>query len=429
MLKKSFDIKKGDIITITGAGGKTSLMFALARELSTVGKVLITTTTKIFTPTPYEYEELILPTHKIKGLAKNISIYGSKIENNKLHSLSYEEIYNIKNDFDFILIEGDGAKEKKIKAWNETEPCIPNFSTKVIGVINLEISSYKLIEENIHRYEIFEKIFSSYINKVIDKDFLVDYIKLGDFFKNYEGEKYIFFNGIDGENYLEKFSLALEICNHLKKENLSYNFIFGSIFQNTFFKYIPTDVIVMASGFSRRMGENKLRLPYRDTTLLGYTLEKLSFLPFYDIYICGREKWVEELTKKFNYIYLENKNAHLGQSESVKLGVKNSKGEGIVFFTGDQPLLTKESILKIYYNFLKYNYITIPKAEGERFSPVFFPKYKREELLKLEGDTGGREVIKNSSLIAFVEFIDKREFMDIDTPTEYQYINSLYIED
>lgn len=113
MLTKVFDIKKGDIITITGAGGKTSLMFSLARELSTLGRVLVTTTTKIFTPKIDEYEELILPNHKTKGLAKNIFIYGEKIENNKLHSLSYDKIFDLKKDFDYILIEGDGAKEKK----------------------------------------------------------------------------------------------------------------------------------------------------------------------------------------------------------------------------------------------------------------------------------------------------------------------------
>jgi len=426
MLTKVFDIKKGDIITITGAGGKTSLMFSLARELSTLGRVLVTTTTKIFTPKIDEYEELILPNHKTKGLAKNIFIYGEKIENNKLHSLSYDKIFDLKKDFDYILIEGDGAKEKKIKAWNNTEPCIPSFSTKVIGIINLDILDLKLEENNIHRFELFKEKFNCYINKTVDENFLIDYIKLGDFFKNSpSSKKYIFLNGIDEENYLEKFSLTLEVCNQLKKDNSSYNFVLGSIHNNYIFKYIPTDAIVMASGYSKRMGKNKLQLPYRDTNLLGYTLEKLSFLPFYNIYVCGREDWVESLAKKFNYIYLENKNAHLGQSESVKLGVSNSSGEGIVFFTGDQPLLTKNSILKIYFEFLKYNYITIPRAEGERFSPVFFPKYKRKELLNLEGDTGGREVIKNSSLISFVDFPNKIEFLDIDTPEEYQNIISL----
>ena len=172
MLTKVFDIKKGDIITITGAGGKTSLMFSLARELSTLGRVLVTTTTKIFTPKIDEYEELILPNHKTKGLAKNIFIYGEKIENNKLHSLSYDKIFDLKKDFDYILIEGDGAKEKKIKAWNNTEPCIPSFSTKVIGIINLDILDLKLEENNIHRFELFKEKFNCYINKTVDENFL-----------------------------------------------------------------------------------------------------------------------------------------------------------------------------------------------------------------------------------------------------------------
>ena len=34
---KEFNIEKGDIITITGAGGKTSLMFSLAKKLSNLG--------------------------------------------------------------------------------------------------------------------------------------------------------------------------------------------------------------------------------------------------------------------------------------------------------------------------------------------------------------------------------------------------------
>ncbi len=118
----------------------------------------------------------------------------------------------------------------------------------------------------------------------------------------------------------------------------------------------------------------------------------------------------------------------MGQSESIKLGVKNSEGEGIVFFTGDQPFLTTESILKLYYNFQRYNYITIPRVEKERFSPVFFPEDKKIELLKLEGDTGGREVIRNASLISFVDFYNSMEFLDIDTPEEYENVISIYFE-
>ena len=69
-------------------------------------------------------------------------------------------IFDLKKDFDYILIEGDGAKEKKIKAWNNTEPCIPSFSTKVIGIINLDILDLKLEENNIHRFELFKEKFN-----------------------------------------------------------------------------------------------------------------------------------------------------------------------------------------------------------------------------------------------------------------------------
>ena len=46
-MSELFNIIKGDIISITGAGGKTSLMFYLANQLKKRGTVLIATTTKI----------------------------------------------------------------------------------------------------------------------------------------------------------------------------------------------------------------------------------------------------------------------------------------------------------------------------------------------------------------------------------------------
>lgn len=417
---KSFDIQKGDVITITGAGGKTSLIFSLAKKLSKFGKVLITTTTKMFVPKLEEFEEMVISEKKVKGLEKNIFIYGKSIEDNKLLSLSFEEILKLKENFDFILIEGDGAKRKKIKAWNETEPCIPNFSTKVIGVVNLDIVFLELIEENIHRYELFCELFKKFLGKSINSDFLIEYIKKGNFFKNFFfGEKYIFFNGIDGKDYLEKFSIALEVCNKL---NYNYKIVLGSIKENNFFKFIPTDAIVMASGFSKRMRSNKLLLLYKNKTILDYTFEKLLKIPFLNIYVCGREEWVKKLSEKYKFIYLENKKAELGQSESIKLGMRNSAGEGVVFFTGDQPLLTIEIILKLYYNFQKNNGITIPKVDNKRFSPVFFPENKKNELLNIDGDVGGREVIKNSSILYFVDFKNEIEFKDIDTPEDYELL-------
>ena len=50
-LREGLKLEKGGVVSLVGAGGKTSLMFRLARELSIAGDaVLTTTTTKIFEP-------------------------------------------------------------------------------------------------------------------------------------------------------------------------------------------------------------------------------------------------------------------------------------------------------------------------------------------------------------------------------------------
>ncbi|MGL5542642.1 MAG: hypothetical protein ACRDB2_04840, partial [Fusobacteriaceae bacterium] len=55
-VEKIFGIVRGDVVSFTGGGGKTSLIFLLAEELSRKGRVLITTTTKIYIPSEEEYE-------------------------------------------------------------------------------------------------------------------------------------------------------------------------------------------------------------------------------------------------------------------------------------------------------------------------------------------------------------------------------------
>lgn len=426
MSYKNFNINKKDIVTITGAGGKTSLIFFLAKKLAQFGKVLITTTTKMYKPSSENYETLKIGDKTYLGKEKNISIIAKSEINGKITSLTYEEIEKLKDNFDYILIETDGAKEKLLKFWNDTEPCIPNFVTKVIGVINCEIFNQDFNENNIHRFKLAPKNLLEFNNKKIDADFLSRYILSADYFKNTPScaKKFIFFNGIDGENQLDKLDNSLKTINKILKEKDFPNIILGSIKNSEFYPYQKVDAVVMASGFSKRMGFNKLKLEYNNLSLLENCLKKLSSFPFNEVLVCGREEWIDILTKKYSFKYLNNLNAHLGQSESIKLGVKNSSGKGITFFTADQPLLSEKTILTLYYNFLKTNFITIPIVNNNRFSPVFFPDEKKAEFLKLEGDSGGKPIIKNSSLINLISFSSEKEFFDIDTEEDYYNIKS-----
>lgn len=428
MSYRNFNIDKKDIVAITGAGGKTSLIFFLAKKLAQFGKVLITTTTKMYKPSSENYETLKIGDKNYLGKEKNISIIAKSEINGKITSLSYEEIEKLKDNFDYILIEADGAKEKLLKFWNDTEPCIPNFVTKVIGVINCEIFNQDFNENNIHRFNLVPETLLDFINKKIDVDFLSRYILSADYFKDTPSyaEKFIFFNGIDGENQLDKLDNSLKTISKILKEKDFPNIILGSIKNSEFYPYQKVDAVVMASGFSKRMGFNKLKLEYNNISLLENCLKKLSSIPFNEVLVCGREEWIKSLSEKYNFKYLNNLNAHLGQSESIKLGVKNSNGKGITFFTADQPLLSEKTILTLYYNFFKTNLITIPVVNDNRFSPVFFPDEKKAEFLKLKGDSGGKPIIKNSSLINLISFSFEKEFSDIDTEEDYNNIKKGY---
>ncbi|WP_300361538.1 selenium cofactor biosynthesis protein YqeC [Fusobacterium sp.] len=217
---EKFNIKKGDIITVTGAGGKTSLIYLLSEELSKKGKVLITTTTKIYIPPKEKFESLEIIEERIKifGDNKNIFVIGKSILGNKIIGVDYQEVERLKEKFDYILVEGDGAKEKILKDWNETEPCIFPSSTKVIGVINLNILDLKINEENIHRFEIFKRNYSEYLEKKLDLNFLIKFILKGKFFHNsLNSEKYIFFNEV---NTVERKEIVEKIRDRLAKENI-----------------------------------------------------------------------------------------------------------------------------------------------------------------------------------------------------------------
>ena len=59
-LKKAFNIKPGEVISLVGGGGKTTLMFALAWELASSGNCVTTTTTRILEPLPSETPFLLV---------------------------------------------------------------------------------------------------------------------------------------------------------------------------------------------------------------------------------------------------------------------------------------------------------------------------------------------------------------------------------
>lgn len=159
----------GDVISIVGSGGKTTLMYCLARELAEQGKrVITTTTTKIFPPHPSESSHLIISDNervlinrtrelfkkeKLVTLAKNF--VGTKLE-----GLPHDMIDKIREQESgyIILNEADGARQLSLKAPNETEPVIPSSTTWILPVVGLDGIGKRNTEEYVFRPDYFSRL-------------------------------------------------------------------------------------------------------------------------------------------------------------------------------------------------------------------------------------------------------------------------------
>jgi probable selenium-dependent hydroxylase accessory protein YqeC len=164
-LREAFTINPGEIISLVGGGGKTTLMFALAHELVATGKcVVTTTTTKILPPLPSQTPLLLLDTdeedlirlllHNIEEY-RHISVASEKLTSGKLTGISTELVGRLAelNQVSYIIVEADGAAQKPLKAPNATEPVIPGNTTLVIPIVGIDAIGCRLTEENVFRPE------------------------------------------------------------------------------------------------------------------------------------------------------------------------------------------------------------------------------------------------------------------------------------
>ncbi len=189
-----FDIKGFEVVSVVGAGGKTSLIFYLANKID--GNVVITTSTKMRYPRDYN----VIIDDEINFDNRIIVTAKATIED-KIAGVN-EKIFANK-DWNCVLIEADGSKMKPLKGWGEHEPVIIKESSKTIGVIDITTLGMEVNKENIFRLEEFGKITEANGNVTIQN--LSDVVKNSNgLFKNTVGARIVFINKVESEELKEK---------------------------------------------------------------------------------------------------------------------------------------------------------------------------------------------------------------------------------
>ena len=165
------------VITLVGAGGKTTTAFWLARLFKQWGNaVCLTTTTKMYLPDSNQADHVI-PIEAIYDnrtdnrhrdfAAPNITFcYRTLLPDNqkngkcKVTGVNENDLSRLKNHMPFtvFIIEGDGSRSLPIKAPHRHEPCIPSYSDMVIGVTGAEAINRRALPEQIHHWPAFSAL-------------------------------------------------------------------------------------------------------------------------------------------------------------------------------------------------------------------------------------------------------------------------------
>jgi molybdenum cofactor cytidylyltransferase len=120
-----------------------------------------------------------------------------------------------------------------------------------------------------------------------------------------------------------------------------------------------------------------------------------------------------------------------GQGFSVAAGVKalDKNASAAIFMLSDQPRVKPATVQALIDAFEQWSEdesaIIFPTYEGKRGNPALFGRPFFEALAQLEGDAGGREVVKsNPDAVITIAVADPAILEDIDTVEDLQKMNA-----
>ena len=181
--------------------------------------------------------------------------------------------------------------------------------------------------------------------------------------------------------------------------------------------------IVLAAGFSRRMGRPKLLLDLQGKPVVRWSVE--AILPHVGdvVVVTGQEdSAVRAALSDLPVRFVVNPHPAEGQGRSIAVGVSALKPwtRAVLIALGDQPRVPPAVLPKLLEALpASGKSIVAPVYRGVQGTPVVFASEVFAELAALSGDTGARAVVAaRPERVATVVF-DVPMPPDVDTPEDY----------
>ena len=176
--------------------------------------------------------------------------------------------------------------------------------------------------------------------------------------------------------------------------------------------------VVMAAGNARRFGENKLAARLRGRSLISRALDAVPAEQLHAVVVVSQYPQVMDLAGTFHFAALYNPRPDWGISHTISLGLgKLPEMDAALFQVADQPLLRRESVGSLVDFYREHpEHIAALGHNGVRGNPCLFPARLFPELLALQGDHGGNQVIRRHEEDLLLWEVPAPELTDVDTP-------------
>ena len=181
--------------------------------------------------------------------------------------------------------------------------------------------------------------------------------------------------------------------------------------------------IVLAAGFARRMGRQKLLLQLQGRPVVRWAVERIAPHAEDVVVVTGQDDAaVREALAGLSVRFAVNPNPQAGQGSSIAVGVAALKpwSRAVLIALGDQPRVPDPVVPALLDAFARTGKaIVAPVYRGTQGTPVLFGAETFPELRQLTGDAGARAVVTAQPDRVERVLFDLPMPPDVDTPEDY----------
>jgi molybdenum cofactor cytidylyltransferase len=184
--------------------------------------------------------------------------------------------------------------------------------------------------------------------------------------------------------------------------------------------------ILLAAGESRRMGQNKLLLPWHGKTVIESIVATLNTCALAEIVVVlgHQAELIQSQLQNQRVSFSINHDFRSGMLSSVQSGVRaaSSDAAGYLLCLGDQPTLSAQIIQPLIDAFTQEQAsIILPSYRGSRGHPLLIAQNYRDAIFKLDPDVGLRQLrLQHASEVLTIEVPNADVLQDLDYPEDYR---------